>query len=407
MRVRCLQENLAKGLSIVGRAVSSRSTLPVLGNILLEARDNQLRLAATNLEIGINCWIGAEVSDEGSITIPAKLLADFVNTMPPEFIDMELSVRTQTLHLKSSSKDSDTKSKGFEANMKGIDANDFPIVPSMSTGQAALEGVTIDLEVFGLRKMIDTVTFAASTDESRPTLTGVEVSFKDGRLSMAATDGYRLSVRSAAVAGTLPPDAMTVIVPARSLDELSRISADADERQPVQLLVTQSRNQMIVQVWGKSNEGKGGGYHRVEMASQLIEARFPDYRSIIPKSVSTRTTVDTAAFLKAVRVASLFARDNANIVRVAVAPGNGSGTVRLTAMSSEMGDSANEVSAMVEGDALEIAFNAKYLTDVLSRVEQPQVVLETTTPTRPGAIKPVGTGPDETLHVVMPMHPPR
>lgn len=402
MRVSCLQENLAKGLSIVSRAVSSRSTLPVLGNILMEARDNQLRLAATNLEIGISCWIGAKVEDEGAITVPARLLSDFVNSLPPERIDMDLSVRTQTLQLHCAR---------TNANLKGLDATEFPPLPTASdeVGDAAIkvEGARIELEVSGLRRMIDQVVFAASSEESRPTLTGVEVTFKGDRISMAATDGFRLSVRGAHVEGLMPVEPIVVIVPAKSLSELGRISADADDSRPVSVLVTETRNQALFQLWGKADAK--GGFHRVELVSQLIDARFPDYRAIIPKTHTTRTVVDTAALLKAVRLASLFARENNDIVRVAIAPSNDlhPGQIRLTATSSVTGDNVNELDAMVEGDELDIAFNAKYLMDVLSQIEQPQVVLETSQPTRPGTIRPVGMGEDEFLHVVMPMHPPR
>ena len=177
----------------------------------------------------------------------------------------------------------------------------------------------------------------------------------------------------------------------------------------MQVIVTQARNQILFQIWGKNLEGKAGSFHRVELASQLIDARFPDYRAIIPKTHTTRTVVDTAALLKAVRVANLFARDNANIIRVRIDPsdGAGNGHMSLTATSAEMGDNINEIDAMVEGQDLEIAFNAKYLIDVLSQIDQPQVVIETTQPTRPGTIRPVGMGEEEFLHVVMPMHPPR
>jgi len=404
VRVSCFQENLAKGLSIVGRAVSSRSTLPVLGNILLEAKDNQLRLAATNLEIGINCWIGARVEDEGAITVPARLLTEFVNSLPPERIDLELAVRTQTLHLQCAR---------YDANIKGIDAAEFPIIPTVDNGSGpeetaeGLEGSTIALETTGLRKMIDQVIFAAATDESRPTLTGVEVAFKGDRLTMAATDGYRLSVRSVELDQPFQEE-ITVIVPARSLGELARVLADADDEQPVQVTVTQARNQILFRVQGKGNQARGA-FHKVDIVSQLIDARFPDYRAIIPKSYQTRTVVDTQELLKAVRVAHLFARDNANIVRLKVIPTNGEnpGAVQLIATSAEMGDNVNELDAMVEGDELDIAFNARYLIDVLSQIDRPQVVLETTQPTRPGAIRPVGMGAEEFLHVVMPMHPPR
>jgi DNA polymerase III subunit beta len=404
VRVSCLQENLAKGLSIVGRAVSSRSTLPVLGNILIEAKNNELRLAATNLEIGVNCWIGAKVEDEGAITVPARLLSEFVNSLPAERIDMELAVRTQTLHLRCAR---------YDANMKGIDAADFPIIPTAGVGHELdesteiLEGTRIELEAGGLRKMIEQVVFAASSDESRPTLTGVEVSFKPDRLTMAATDGFRLSVRGVHLGKSFVDENITAIVPARSLSELARISADADEERPVQVIITQARNQILFQVWGRSDAR--GAFHRVELVSQLIDARFPDYRAIIPKTHSTRTVVDTALLLKAVRLAFLFARDNANIIRLAITPGNGqqTGQMRLTATSAEMGDNVSEIDAMVEGTELEIAFDARFLIDVLTQIDQPQIVLETTQSTRPGMIRPVGIGEEEFLHVVMPMHPPR
>lgn len=399
MRVSCLQENLAKGLSIVSRAVSSRSTLPVLGNILLEAKDNQLRLSATNLEIGIHCWIGAKVDDEGATTVPAKLLGDFVNSLPPERIDMNLEVRTQTLHLQC---------QKYDANIRGIDAAEFPIIPTADadseSGADLLEGSQIALETDGLRKMIDQVAFAAATNESRPTLTGVEVSIKPDRLAMAATDGFRLSVRSVLLENELGEE-LTVVVPAKSLGELGRISADADSERPVDMTVTQARNQILFRIHGKPDTK--GSFQRVDLVSQLIEARFPDYRAIIPKGYDTRTVVDTAGLLKAVRVANLFAGTN-NIIRVVIDPGNGEGPGSLTlqAKSSEMGDSVNTLDAMVEGNALEIAFNGRYLVDVLSQVDQSQVVLETTQSTRPGTVRPVGMGPDEFLHVVMPMHMP-
>ncbi|MCB0047730.1 MAG: DNA polymerase III subunit beta [Caldilineaceae bacterium] len=411
MRVSCLQENLAKGLSIVGRAVSTRSTLPVLGNILLEAKDNQLRLAATNLEIGINCWIGAMVEDEGAITVPARLLADFINNLPPERIDMELSVRTQTLSLRCAR---------YTATIKGIDASQFPFVARAQADEDeggsmadVIDGVTIPLEAANLRKMIDQVVYAASTDESRPTLTGVEVRFRSNELRMAATDGYRLSVRSVIFDEAIGPnEEIMVVVPAKSLGELARIAADADDEEPVKVIVAQSRNQILFQIPGNKDEARGS-FQWVELSSQLIDGRFPDYNGIIPKSRDTRTVVDTAELLKAVRVAFLFARENNNIIRLTVMPDgkNGAddnkGQLRLTATSMEMGDSVNDIDAQIDGGEIEISFNAKYLIDVLSQVDQPQVVLDTTQSTRPGALRPVGVGEDEYLHVIMPMHPNR
>jgi DNA polymerase-3 subunit beta len=167
MRVTCLQENLAKGLAIVGRAVATRSTLPVLGNIIIQTDRSRLKLAATNLEIGINCWIGSKVDEDGATTVPARLLMEFVNSRPPEKIEMELVTRTQTLNLKCFR---------YEANIKGIDATEFPLIPT-----AEPDGdVSIDSEL--LREMINQVTFSAATDETRPVLTGVLVKLTGGQL---------------------------------------------------------------------------------------------------------------------------------------------------------------------------------------------------------------------------------
>lgn len=394
MRVSVTQQSLAKALSITSRAVSSRTTRPVLSNILLEAKAGQLRLAATNREIGINCWIAANVEDEGAITIPARLLSELVNSLPAERIDLDLDVRTQTLHLSCARS---------EANVRGIAADDFPLLPTLDALTARPEDATPDwapgvLASFGasqLRKMIDQVTFAASTDENRPTLTGVEVTLQPEMVQMAATDGYRLSVRTLAIEGG--PAKTIVIVPAKSLGEVARISADADESQPVQCLITPQRNQVLFAMVGSEK----AGIQRVELVSELIDARFPDYRATIPKTYTTRTVVDTAALLKAVRVALLFARDNANIIRLHIADDQ----LRLTGTSVEMGDNVGDLAAEVEGAAMEIAFNGKYLIDVLSQIGEPQVALETTHPTRPGAWMPVGN--DNFLHVNMPMMPPK
>lgn len=380
MRVSCLQENLSRGLSIVGRAVSPRSTLPVLGNILVATDEGRLKLAATNMEIGINCWIGAQVEDDGAITVPARLLSEFVNQLPAERIDMDLSVRTLMLNLKCAR---------YDTNIKGIDANEFPIIP-MADGENAIK-----IQASTLRKMISQVAFAAATDESRPTLTGVLTRFEGDRLTMAATDGFRLALRST----TLPQpvkERMEAIIPARSLSELSRIIGllPDGEEQVAEITIAEARNQVMFHL------------PDVDMVSQLIDANFPPYEAIIPKTYATRTVVDTHAMLQALRVASLFARDSSHIVRFQVAPGaNGTpGTLTLTATSAEAGDNLADLDAIVEGQDAEIAFNARYMIDVLNVVEEPQIALETTRSSAPGVLRPVGVGPEEFTCVVMPMH---
>jgi DNA polymerase III subunit beta len=395
MRLNVQQPNLAKALSVVGRAVSSRSTLPVLGNVLLEARDDQLRVAATNLEVGVSCWIPAKVEDEGAITIPARLLTDFVGNLPPEPVKLELNNRTLTLHLMC---------RKFEANMKGIDAADFPIMPSIDEEQlqSAIAFNTADL-----RKMIDQVAFAASSDESRPTLTGIEVGFYENQFNMAATDGYRLSIRRGMHDRTLSKP-VVVIVPAKSLNEFARIAADAND-EPTHMVITPERNQLLIRIHGKA-DAPGGGFYTAELASQLIDAKFPDYRAIIPKNHLTRTVIDTGPLLKAARVAFLFARDNANIIRLQFNPPDKKhpvGSVGVSSTSTEAGDTVNDIDAAIEGEPLEIAVNARYMIDYLSNTDAPQVIITTSQPTRPLEFVPLGCDPEDSRHVVMPMHPPR
>ncbi len=374
MKISCLQENLAKGLGIVGRAVSPRSTLPVLGNVLLATDAGRLKLSATNLEVGISCWIGARVEEEGATTVPARTLIDLINALPPEQVDMELVERTQTLNLRAGRS---------ESNIKGIDAQEFPIVPKPE-GEG---GILIEPDV--LRTAIQQVAFAAATDESRPILTGVLAKFEDSQLTLAAADGFRLSVRTVSLSQSVA-DPFSIIVPARALTELGRISGE--QKEPVVITVTPTRNQVLFQLTD------------VVLVSQLIDGNFPDYNQIIPKERTTHTVVDTASFVKACKTALIFARDAAHIGRLHVKPGSelSPGHIVVSATSAETGDDVSELDASIEGDEIEIAFNVRYLIEVLSVAGSPQVALDTTTSSSPGVIRPVGEA--DFTHVIMPMH---
>lgn len=373
MRVSCLQENLAKGLSIVGRAVATRSTLPVLSNVLLATDSSRLKLSATNLELGINCWVGAKVEQDGAITVPARLLMDFVNSLPPDRIDMELQTRTQTLTLRCGR---------FEASIKGIDAQEFPIV------SAGDENHALPIDPQTLRDMIGQVTFAAGTDEARPVLTGVLTELTPKGIAMVAADGYRLSLRTTEIAGN--ETEVQVIIPARALQELARISAE--EQEPVRLIVSPSRSQAFFRL------------SSIDLITQLIDGGFPPYQTIIPRSHNTRTVLNTAEFQKAVRLATLFARDNNNIVRLRVEPSGdlAPGQVIVSATSSELGSNSGELEATIEGNPIEIAFNGRFLAEALAVIDSAEVALETSTPSSPGVLRPVGG--DDFMHVIMPMH---
>lgn len=374
MRVSCLQENLAKGLGIVGRAVAARSTLPVLGNILLATDNGRLKLSATNLEIGITCWIGAKVEEDGATTVPARTFVDLVNALPQDRIDMELAIKTQTLNVKCGR---------FANNIKGVDAQEFPIVPTPD------EDHSIHVAPDVLHKMIEQVVFAAAADEARPILTGVLAKFSGKTLTLAAADGFRLSVRTAQLEDGAD-ETLEVIIPARALAELGRIIGD--ETAPISITVTPQRSQILFHLTN------------IELVSQLIDGKFPDYNAIVPKSTATKTVIDTGLLLKACKAANVFAREAANIAKVNIRPGDEltPGHITMGATSAETGDNAGELDATVTGLPIEIAFNVKYLIDVLNVVGTDRVSLETLNPSAPGLIRPIGD--DTFTHVIMPMH---
>ena len=379
----CLQENLSRGLGIVGRAVATRPTLPVLSHILLSADQSQLKLAATDLELFIVCWVGSKVSQEGATTVPARLFVDLINSLPQEQIHLKLD--EQTLHLACGNN---------EADIKGIDAQEFPLLPAVRDDQQIL----LDADL--LRQMVAQVVFAAATDESRPILTGVLARFEKDRLTMAAADGFRLSVRHAALPEPVP-EPISVVIPAKALNELARISGD--EQEPIGLYINPARSQVLFHLQGDAgaNEGRIFG---IDLVSQLIEGNFVNYQQIIPTSSKTRTVLNTGELLKACRTANIFARSEANVVNLLIEPGedDSAGHVRMTATSAEMGDSVIDLDAQVKGDAIQIAFNVRFFMEVLSVVDSAQVVLETTNASRPGVIRPLGS--EDFVHVIMPMH---
>jgi len=374
MKVSCLQENLSRGLSLVARAVAARSTLPVLGNVLLATDHGRLRLSATNLELGISCWIGAKVDEEGAITVPARTFVDLVNTLPTDTVSMDLVVRTLTLNVRCGA---------FNNDIKCIDAQEFPPFPSVE----ADSGLSLNVE--DVRQMINQVVLAASTDDARPVLTGVLIEITGNTMTLAAADGFRLSVRSAQLAEKVS-GTTKAIIPARALGELGRILSDGEET--VTMTLPPNRGQVIFRS------------KNVELVSQLIDGTFPDYRSIIPTSYTTRSVMSTSAFLKACKAADIFAREAAHSARLHIAPGTQlePGKVEITATAAETGSNETVVDATVDGTGIDIAFNVRFLVEVLNVIDTPNVALETSSTSSPGVIKPVGR--EDFLHVVMPMH---
>jgi DNA polymerase III subunit beta len=363
-----MQEHLARGLSIVSRAVSSRSTLPVLANVLLKTEDGGLKLTATNLEIGITYWVPGKIETDGATTVPAKLLTDLVNSLPAgDKVDLELGPG-DSLHIRSGR---------FETHVKGIEADEFPAI------QTAGERPTTRVAQNVLRRALNETAFAAASDEARPILTGVLAKFEGNQLTLAAADNYRIAVKTIDILDAVPET--SVVIPARALNELARVLADVDD--PVEIVLASGRNQVLFHLDG------------IDLVSRLIDGQFPNYQQVVPKEHSTRAVLDREELLRAVRPAALIAHESANIVKLQIGA-NGEAGITVSA-NAEVGDHVGQVEAAVEGDGTTIAFNARYLADVLTNVDADQFALELNGPLSPGVFKPVGD--DHYIHVVMPV----
>ncbi|MBM4437243.1 MAG: DNA polymerase III subunit beta [Actinobacteria bacterium] len=378
MKITCLQESLNRGLNLVSRAVPARSPLPVLSNVLLTTDAGRLKLAAMNQQIAISVWVGGNIEREGAVTAPARLLTDFVGQLPEGTVNLELDEETDTLTLTA---------EHYRAKVKGIGAEEFPPIPE--TG--AEREIEVDGAVFG--EMIDQVAIAAATDDSRPVLGGVSLTLSPAGLELAAADSYRLAVRSGAMKTGLK-EAVQLIVPRQAMLELRRILAD--DPGGVWIGLTASRSEVLFRTTN------------VSFVSHLIDGQFPKYAQLIPTASETRMVAPTHALAQAVKIASLFARDGANVIRVTVegAEAGGIGRVVLNAVAADLGENRGELPCTVEGPSAHIAFNSKFLADCLGAIHAEQVSLALTGPTSPGLLHPVTKEGDDLTysHVVMPMH---
>jgi DNA polymerase-3 subunit beta len=374
MKLNVSQQQLAHGLGIVSRAVSSRSTLPVLSNILIATDEGRLRLSATNLELGITTWIGAQVEDEGSTTVPARTIVDLITALPNAPVQLTLDTTTQTLNVVSGTSNTD---------IKCIDPQEFPPIPTPDLTAG------IQLSVSDFKESVQQVGFSASSDEARPILTGVLITMEGNEMTMVATDGFRISVRKS-VLSQQAASAVSITVPARALGELARVAVNPEDA--ITMVLPPSRGQVIFHM------------KDVEVVSQLIEGNFPDYRAIIPHTFKTRTVLPTEILLKACKQAEIIAREGTNVARVSINPTSETqpGTVELSATAEQTGSSEIAVDASIDGVPLLIAFNVRYLREVLEIIKTADVSLETNAANTPAMIKMVGD--DRFLHVIMPMH---
>ena len=372
MNLNCLQENLSYGLGVVQRAVATRTTLPITQHVLVSTDAGRLKLSATNLEIAISTWVGAEVIEDGAITVPARLLTDFVN-----------SLSRQTIEIKNAASGVGIELKGTQvhATVNGNDANEFPPIPSIG------EGLNTQVSPKALRDAIHSVVFAAASEDSRPVLTGVNVELSGSQLTLAAADGFRLAVSHCELAAPVSEE-LSVIVPSRTLSEVERLIEGDD---PIDIVITPQRSQILFKM------------KNIEVVSQLIQGTFPNYAQLIPESRDTRVIVALSELQRATKTAAIFAKDGSGIVRLQIeSSGSGNnGKMTISSRAEEIGNNEGEIQAEIEGVDGKIAFNSRYLADVLNVISQEKVALEITSASSPGVIK--ASEDDGNIHVVMPM----
>ena len=375
MKLTCRQADLARGLAAVSHAVAASSSLPILAHILLATDEGRLKLAATNLEIAVTYWVTAQIEEVGTTTVPARLFTEFVARLEGETLTLEVAAGMHVLHLR------DERSS---AHFRGMDATEFPCIP----GAEGSEG-SLSLVAAVLKEAIDQVTFAAAVDETRPALTAVLLEVRPGCMTFAAADAFRLAVRSVDLEGVSDLEGLDLLVPARALKELGRI---LPAEGAVEMIATPSRNQVL--------------FHtpQLDLVSRLIDANFPNYRQIVPKTHATRAVVATREVAGDAKRAALFAQERSNVMCLTIEPGEGSGTpgsLGVQAEAEDLGDNENRLNADVCGPGMQLTMNVRYLVDVLSVIGTPEVAVEASTPNQPILIRPVGG--DSSHFVIMPM----
>ena len=369
MKLSLLQENFNTALTTVSRFVSAKSQLPILSNILLSTDNGRLKLSATNLELGINYWVGAKIDTEGSFTLPSKEITEFVSYLSPGRLDLDLNEKS--LFSVSSTK--------VESTFATASAVDYPQLPSINTSNY------FEIDSSLLIDTISQIAFSAATDDSRPVLTAIMCQFTPDHILFVATDGFRLSLKQLKLVNPLNlngKDALTFLIPARSLTEVSKL---AKKGKLIKIGLSEDEHQLIFVL------------DDLELVSRLIEGEYPDYQRIIPESYTTKIYLNRSEFNQAVKIASVFARESANVVKFSVK----SNSLELSTNAPQIGQNKAGVDAKVEGDPLEIAFNYKFLVDFIGICHGDNIVIELNQSLSPGFFH------DESLpdftHIIMPV----
>lgn len=361
----CAKREFHEALQSVSRAVASRSTLPILSNVLLQVRDGKLTLVTTDLEIGMTCEVAVDIDREGAVTVPERILQDVVSSLPGD-ARLEISADERNLLTVSAGKSKYT--------IHGLPADEFPALPAVAT-----ENV-LTFATHAVRDLIRKTLFAASTDEGRVILTGCLLTWDGTAAVMVATDTHRLAVKKVAVTGQSDKP-VSAIIPSRALQELLRLIGSGEE--PVEVAIGESQARFVA--------------GRVQLISRLIEGQFPAFERVIPQSTDKTLVANRSELHDAVRRASIVARAESNKVIFKAADA----MLEITAKTGEVGEAREELTVNLDGEAVEIAFNAEYLQDVLGVLDTETVALGLTGPLNPGLI--TAPGEAEYQYVVMPM----
>jgi len=369
MKLQILQESLGKALSNASRFTSQRAQLPVLGNIKLKAEKTKLLISSTNLEVAVVISVGAKIEEDGEITIPAKTITEIISNLP--LGTLELSAEKEQLKIESQS---------FDSTLSGMNASDFPAIPEKIDTKNSLV-----LPKKLLLGSLSQVIFAASVDETRPILTGILFIFKKDSLVLVATDGFRLSQKIIPI--KIGDKMETLVLPKFAISEISRLAGEEEE---ILLNYKKTDNQAVF------------GISDTVLSSRVLQGDYPDYEKIIPKSSVVKISVDKDEMLRAVKLASVFARESANIIKIKV----GKDTMGFSAESSTSGSQKNKIDAKVDwkGPAVEnfeIAFNYHFIEDFLHAVNGEEVSIEFSSESAPGVF---GDPTDPSfLHLIMPI----
>jgi len=361
MKLQVTQENLNRALTTVARVANSRGTLPILANVLIKTASNRLSISATNLDIAITQYIGGKVAEEGSITVPARLMQDFIGSLPAGVINLDLD--ETKLHIATDQ---------YKSTINGIVADDFPVMPAISGGESW------SVQTGVLKKALQQVVFAASNDESRPVLTGVLIQSIDGKLHLAATDSYRLAEKQ--IGDTKAT--VNLLVPATAMQDLLRILADDDD----EVHVSHDEQQVLFKVGD------------IELVARLLEGKYPDYGKLIPQLFAVTAILKRADFVNVTKVSSLFARESAGSVTLKV--DEASQTLSIRSIASQLGENTANASGKITGDG-EITLNSRYLLDALQAINGDEVTFGFNGKLEATALR--DSSADGYTHIIMPL----